>query len=106
MIGTLVYGNIQGIGKPQKMTPIYFKVEVKEEEGVYKFYDLLGRLIFKAKSLCGKECVGVDLKGCRAFFGFYWEFLDENKAERISENELKMSLADWLKNKTMRKNFE
>ena len=101
MIGTLVYGNIQGIGKPQRLTPIHFKVEVKKEEEGYKFYDLWGKLIFEAKSLCGEECVKVDLKGCRVYLGFYWEFLDEDKVKDISENGLKMSLMDWL-----RKNFK
>jgi hypothetical protein len=97
MIGTLILGNIQGIGKPQELPFISYKVEVKEEEGVYKFYDLWGKLIFEAKSLCGKEFVKVDLKGCRVYLGFYWEFLDEDKMRHISENGLKMSLMDWLK---------
>jgi hypothetical protein len=31
------------------------------------------------------------------YFGFYWEFLDEDKIRDISENGLKMSLMDWSK---------
>ena len=88
MEGILILGEISGdLFHQVYEIPKYFLVEVKKEDGLYKFYEN-EELIFEAKNLRGAliDCIYDKV------LGEYWDFLPLNNQDIIS-------FELWLKDK-------